>query len=200
MRAGSKGLNPKNFELLYVLADERPVRLRSRKPRGLSRTTETQTPISRGTKNSARERGVMRVRETKTGNEFHIDRDAIAGILQAAGIIEIPAGKEAAHLLFSQAEKPTQRTPRTEWVVSRGNFDPIGGELRVFISCATCGSKSAIFRPTEKGTFTHGVNCGGVESIPADVLERYRELAEPPKAVEKKRDGLPRGTSFYVEL
>src|SRR5579862_5215843 len=110
----------------------------------------------------------MRVRVTKTGREFHIERGELAGILQDAGIIDIPA-----------VEKPTQRTPKTEWVVSRGSFDPIGGELRVFVSCASCGSKSAIFKPTEKCTFAHVVNCGGVEPIPADVLERYRELSEP---------------------
>jgi hypothetical protein len=141
----------------------------------------------------------MRVRELKTGKEFHIERGEIAGILQAAGIIEIPAGKEAAHLLFSSPEKTTQRAPKTEWAVTRGSFDPEMGELRVFVSCATCGNKSAIYKPTEKATFRHGVNCGGVEPIPADILERYRELSEPPKD-EKKRDGLPRGTSFYVEI
>jgi hypothetical protein len=142
----------------------------------------------------------MRVRETKTGKEFHIERGEIAGILQSAGIIEPLSGVETARLVSPSHAKPTQRTPKTEWTVSRGSFDPVMGELRVAVYCASCGNKSAIFKPTEKATFSHGLNCGGVESIPADVLERYRELAEPPKAVEKKRDGLPRGTSFYVEL
>jgi hypothetical protein len=142
----------------------------------------------------------MRVKETKTGKEFHIDRGEIAGILQAAGIIEPLSGVETARLVSPSHAKPTQRTPKTEWTVSRGSFDPVMGELRVAVYCASCGNKSAIFKPTEKATFPHGLHCGGIEPIPADVLEQYRELSEPPKAAEKKRAGLTHCKNFYVAL
>ena len=141
----------------------------------------------------------MRVRETKSGKEFLIEQSEFAAILEAAGIIKIVAGDGVAQPVFLRAEKPGKRTPKTEWVVSRGSFDPIGGELRIFVSCATCKASTPIFNPTEKATFSHGLNCGGKETIPADVFEKFREHVEAAKP-QKRRDGLPKGVSLYVEI
>jgi hypothetical protein len=127
----------------------------------------------------------MRVIHVKTGKELHVAREDWVEVALLEGILKV-----------APAEAPAPRVPKSSWVVTRGAQDPLAGELRVRVECASCSNSLTIFKATDKSSFGH---CGIVERVPADVLARYEKLVEATTPKKKKRT-LPPGTVFHVEL